>query len=199
MSKLILFSFALILSISLASSKRSCLLSDFEPVNSTKDGLENCVCPPHLEYDPFFGVCFENKCKQVCGDMNCEIRKPVKDRFDYLCYCKEGYKSLNANFKLACTPFASLPGHEIVSKNLPNNPLLMKKLGCSQAYKVVDNKYECTCLDGYEMNKTTGKCKLTKKCLRRCPPNSVCTVDKNGNTGCTCKTGKYFIINFKIQ
>ena len=87
MLKLILFGFWLVLGSSYAA--RQCLMPNFQ-ANGTTDGLTNCTCAPGLEYDEMFGVCFENKCKQVCGDMECAIRKPTKDRFDYHCYCKQG-------------------------------------------------------------------------------------------------------------
>lgn len=81
--------FCLILSLYLTDAARQCLLPNFE-ANTTTDGLTNCTCSDGLEYDEMFGVCFENKCKQNCRDMDCAIRKHTKARFEYLCYCKEG-------------------------------------------------------------------------------------------------------------
>lgn len=190
MFKLTLFSFVLVSSLFLTiDASRKCLMPNFETNLTSVDGLENCKCAEGFEYDEMFGICFKNECKDHCREMDCVIRKSTNRRFEYFCVCPAGYESLSPSFKLKCIPFESVPGHQFVSRNLPKNPLLMKKLNCDQDYEVVNGTYECKCFEGYEMDKATGNCKLKKRCMRRCDPNAVCTVDDRNNTHCVCKTG----------
>jgi len=192
MLKPTLFNLALIATLCLTTeAAQKCLMPKFDANGSTSDGLMNCTCPAGLEYDEMFGVCFKNQCKEHCNQMNCAIRKPIQNerRFDYYCYCPQGWITLNSNYNIKCVPFESAPGHQFVSKNLPKNPLLLKKLNCSQSYELVDNEYKCKCFDSYKLNEQTGDCVPQKKCMRQCGPNAVCTVDDQNNTHCTCKTG----------
>ena len=60
------------------------------------DGVTNCTCIEGFELDEMFGVCFENKCNQICGEsMECAIIKHNIEDFEYFCYCKPGYHRLD--------------------------------------------------------------------------------------------------------
>ena len=65
------------------------------------DGITNCTCANGYEYDVMFGSCFENKCKQICGEsMECAILKHNVDDFEYFCYCKPGYHRVDPYYPM---------------------------------------------------------------------------------------------------
>lgn len=117
------------------------------------------------EFDTFFGICFKNKCKQICGqNMSCAILKHNIDHFEYFCYCELGYQRIDPYYPKGCIPTLThfkqfLENSEKKGFSLPHNPFLLELLGCDQIYGL-DSKgnYYCDCYRGYKMNEETKKC-----------------------------------------
>lgn len=176
-----------------SAAPKKCLFPSFE-TNQTTDGLTNCRCAPGLEYDENYGICFKNQCKALCGDMQCQIRKPNIVNFSYLCYCDANYVPITPRANIGCTPFEGSSGFKEIGKRLPKNPLFLKTLKCNQTYELVGDSYECSCFPGYAMKESTGECVAKRKCTKTCGKNQICTVDDQNKSHCTCKTGRGLIL-----
>lgn len=177
------------LAIADTSSKRKCLFPHFV-ANHTSDGLTGCVCPPHMEYDEVYGICFINQCRQICGEMQCHIQKSKSiNNFQYLCSCPTNYVPITPNMNIGCTPFEESSGFKEVAKALPKNPMFLKRLGCSQTYELVDGRYRCACFEGYTLVEWSGECRPTRSCNKICAKNQICTVNDQNESSCLCKAG----------
>lgn len=180
-----------LMAIASAAIHRQCLFPNFV-TNNTADGLTGCVCPDHMEYDDTYGTCFINQCKQVCGEMNCHIRKSNINNFQYFCTCDANYVPITRDMNIGCTPFEESTGFREAAQRLPRNPMFLKRLGCAHTYELVNGKYRCACFEGYTLNEATGQCMPSRRCSTTCGQNQICTVNKQNVESCVCKAGETF-------
>lgn len=179
------------LAIADAGIHRKCLFPNFI-TNHTTDGLTGCVCPPHMEYDEVYGICFVNQCRQVCGEMNCHIKKSNIQNFQYFCSCDTNYVPITQSMNIGCTAFEDSTGFREAVKTLPKNPMFLKKLACSHTYELVDGRYRCACFPGYSLVESTGECRPKKQCNKVCAKNQICTVNDQNESSCICKAGEFY-------
>ena len=168
----------------------------------SSDGLTNCTCIDGYEFDPVFGICFQNKCKTICGDMDCSIIKQHIDHFEYHCYCKSpGFHRTDPYYPAGCvathSSYLKLTETKKTNSPLPLNPFLLEELGCDQTYELESGNYRCSCYRGWRMNPKTRKCEVTKELMAHeqtvnCNDNQVFVIANHWGSGaCECKTGNY--------